>query len=152
MAFQDTTSKKCKQSYPLACVPRTKLNRRFLMWKATQEKKFLKQVEFVIVISFKNGSESSEVTCSDSYCGQSFHMSNRYFSQRMPSGVSLFMFSYSGHFFVFSLLQESIPRTHTLPSVRLANCATLCSVPLLVQLLQALDSQRQLNWPLDYSV
>lgn len=70
-------------------------------------------------------------------------MSSRYFSQRIPSGVSFFIFSYSGYYFVFSLLQQSILQVHTAQSVRLANRATLCSVPLSVQLLQALNSQNK---------
>lgn len=57
-----------------------------------RKKRFWKQLEIVIRV-LKNGSESSEVTCCDSQCGQSFHMSSRYFSQRIPS-------------FLFSVIQD----------------------------------------------
>lgn len=56
------------------------------------------------------------------------------------------IFSYSGYDFVFSLLQQSIVWAHTVQSVKPANRAVLCSVPLSVRLLQALSSQNRETW------
>jgi len=116
-----------------------------------EKKSFWKQLEIVIRV-LKNGSESSEVTCSDSYCGQSFHMSRRYFSQRIPSGDSFVIFSYSGYYFVFSLLQQSIPWAHTVQLSDKLIVQSCVLYPFQSSYYELWVAKTELNSPLDYSV
>lgn len=74
-----------------------------------------------------------------SYVKQVFFLKNTFW-------CFFFIFSYSGYYLVFNLLQKFILLGHLAQTARLAHRATLPSVPLSVQLLHASNFQNKESW------